>query len=117
MSQEFFDLGCRGCSEANVSRGLPNISAAILKGWVADSSDNNIERAGHRWWILRPDGLSFGIGYAQNGGKSPISNMYVFSNGGQDRPSDSYVAWPSSGDFPIQYFIANEDISTVPRYP
>lgn len=113
MDTAFFDKGYNGSNQANISLGYTNISSAIL-GLVADGGDNNIGEAGHRRWILKPNGKNFGIGYAQYNNRAN-TNMHVF-DGGVGTP-ETYVAWPNSGDFPIQYFIASDNISKVPSYP
>jgi hypothetical protein len=93
MSEDFFTLAYRGCNEANIYAGMSNISASVL-GFVADSGDNNISRAGHRRWILKPGGQNFGIGYARNTGwmyRHAIS-MYVFDGPGPwECEADTYI--------------------------
>ena len=120
MPQNFFDKAFRGCNEANISAGRSNISD-VITSFVADPGSNNIELAGHRRWILKPGGQDYGIGYAQKSGSSYGGyriNMHVFSGLNlYDCESDSYIAWPSSGDFPIQYFINSTNINTAPPYP
>lgn len=113
MDDEFYRKGKRGCSEANISAGRRNISAAVI-GYAADSGAGNIQNVGHRRWLLKPGGENFGIGFARN----PLANyrgyrvnMHVFDGLNYwGCESDSFIAWPSSGDFPIQYFAASENI-------
>ena len=113
MDDEFYSLGYQGCREANIYAGISNISYGVL-GWVYDDGANNIERAGHRRWILNPGNQNFGIGYAQSTNASYggyRANMHVFDGMGPwSCASDSYIAWPSAGNFPIQYFAASEYI-------
>lgn len=116
MSDAFYELGYQGCSEANISAGRSNISNAVL-GFMYDSGQNNIQRAGHRRWILNPGNQEFGIGYADGPDASYSGyriNMHVFAGLGYwECESDSYIAWPSDGAFPIQYLAADEYIDTV----
>lgn len=116
MSDDFFSLGYQGCSEANISAGRSNISNSVL-GFMYDSGANNIVRAGHRRWILNPGNQEFGIGYADGPDASYGGhriNMHVFAGLGYwECESDSYIAWPSDGAFPIQYLAADEYIDTV----
>ena len=117
MPQTFFDLGYRGCDESNIFLGInanKNISRSIL-GWIADNGDYNIENAGHRRWVLRPDGQNFGIGFASSDNRY-YSNLHV-QDSSLGREADTYVAWPNSGDFPIQYFTNSTNINTAPQYP
>jgi hypothetical protein len=114
MSDEFFALANRGCGEANIFSGLSNISNSII-GFAEDPGSGNIGRAGHRRWLLKPGGLNYGIGYARFSTGSPRINLHVFD--GPSTPADTYVAWPSSGDFPIQYFIASTDVNSTAEPP
>ena len=119
MSEDFFDLAYKGCRESNIYYRLGNISNAVL-GFAADSGAANIEKAGHRRWILKPGAANFGIGYASkdNGIDTDYISMHVFDGlGPYTCESDSYIAWPNSGDFPIQYFIGSTDLGNSPPYP
>ncbi len=119
MSDEFFELGEQGCGEANISAGCNSISSAVID-FIADSGVNNIADAGHRRWILKPGAENFGIGYAKNEDAyyTYRVNMHVFDGlSCWECESDSYIAWPNSGDFPLQYFAANEDIYDTIEYP
>ncbi|MCH5210897.1 MAG: hypothetical protein J1F01_08040 [Oscillospiraceae bacterium] len=112
MTDEFYDIAYQGCSRANISAGRDNISACVL-GWIYDAGANNIARAGHRRWILKPGNQDFGIGYAQGPSASyrgHRANMYVFGKTSYRTDFDSYVAWPAAGDFPIQYMAGSSYI-------
>ncbi len=119
MDKSFFDLGYLGCAEGNISAGRNNLSQAVL-GFVADAGAGNITSAGHRRWILNPIAEGFGIGYATDPsgaasyGGHRIS-MHVFGEG-VSQP-DSYVAWPSSGDFPLEYFAFDDGYYNTSVYP
>ncbi len=105
MDQGFFDLAYKGCSQANISAGYRSVSAALM-GLVADGGSNNIEHAGHRRWVFAPGTKDFGVGFARNTGGYSYASMYVFGGPGPfNCEPDTYVAWPSAGDFPIQYFV------------
>ncbi len=118
MSDEFYQLGFRGCREANISAGRGNIANLVL-GFVYDSGANNVSRVGHRRWVFNPGNQNFGIGYARNAGSGDRYgghriSMHVFDGlGPWDCESDSYIAWPNAGNCPIQYFAADTEISSV----
>lgn len=120
MSNDFYNLGYLGCSEANISAGRSNISASVL-GFMFDSGANNIERAGHRRWIMNPGNQQFGIGYAKGPNASYSGyriNMHVFAGDGPfDCAADTYIAWPSDGAFPIQYLAASSYINQTITCP
>ncbi len=114
MSDDFYKTAYQGCSQANINAGRSNISNAIIS-FVYDNGQNNISRVGHRRWVLKPGGENFGIGFAKGKGNygGYRINMHVFDGLGPfDCESDSYVAWPAAGDFPIQYFYASEYTET-----
>jgi hypothetical protein len=102
LSDDFFNIAYQGCSESNISSGRSNVSNAILAGFIADTGSNNIERAGHRRWLLKPGAENFGIGYALNSGGQYGGhriNMRVFDGLSQFQcETDTYIAWPSSPD-------------------
>lgn len=120
MSDEFFKIAYRGCSQANISAGRSNISNAVL-GFMYDDGDYNIDVAGHRRWILNPANQEFGIGYANSPNASYQGdriNMHIYNAvkyWGYE--SDSYISWPAAGAFPIQYFTTSENISSVAVCP
>ena len=114
MAQAFYDTAYLGCSNACLSSGYANISAAIL-GLAVDTGQSNINTAGHRRWLLRPGAADFGIGYAKGDdglryGGHRVS-LYVLDGVAENEAeADTYIAWPSPGDFPIQYFIESQRI-------
>ena len=114
MSNDFFKLGYKGCKEANINAGRNNLASAVT-GFIFDNGKNNITRVGHRRWILKPGATNFGMGYAQSSNASYNGrriSMYVRDGLAYwECESDSYIAWPAAGDFPIQYFAASNDIS------
>ena len=122
ITDTFLSLARYGCAKGNISAGINNISVGVM-AFVSDGLPRNIERAGHRRWILRPGGSEFGIGFAYNAKSDDIYGGYRIAMYVQDdKPvfgcvPDTFVAWPSAGDFPIQYFIGSEDLSSVPVYP
>ena len=115
MNETFYAKGYSGCKYANICRGVNNLSKAVLS-FMAESGADNIERASHRRWILQPETEKFGMGYASKEGIAQTDriSMYV---GTQTGNSDSYVSWPSSGDFPIQYFINSTSLTTTAVNP
>ncbi|MCL2696134.1 MAG: leucine-rich repeat protein [Clostridiales bacterium] len=118
VSKSFFDLGYKGCYEANLSYGRSNISNTII-AFSRDGDDNNIENTGHRRWVLSPHLNAFGIGFAATG-KSAGDNYISLHTPHQDpatgvptKMPDTYIAWPGAGDFPIQYFIGGTDLAVT----
>ncbi|MBR5308163.1 MAG: hypothetical protein IKU43_05280 [Clostridia bacterium] len=112
MSQEFYDVAYKGCNLANLSAGKNNIANAII-GFVYDKGQNNISHAGHRRWVLRPGGVQYGIGFAKGDATYGGMRISMLVNTGAGAEADSFVAWPSSGAFPIQYFAASNTIENT----
>jgi len=119
MSQSFFDLAYKGCSEANLNAGKDNISSAVLS-FAADSGKNNIASAGHRRWMLKPGTENFGIGFAKGNGTygGLRTSLYIFGDGAAyERTHNDFIAWPNAGAFPLQYFAASDNINSVISFP
>lgn len=98
MSLEFYQRGYASTSSSNIGSGYSDLES-FVKGCLADDSTSNVDRVGHRRWILNPGMLYTGVGYAN----SRLTN-YAFDN---SRPSDAvdyaYIAWPSAGLFPVEF--------------
>lgn len=115
MPDAFYSIGLRGCSASNINAGKNNISAAVL-GFTADLGQNNLSNVGHRRWILKPGGQNYGIGFAKGIGSynGYRTNMYVFDGpGASECEPDTFIAWPSPGAFPIQYFNGGKSVNEV----
>ena len=114
MPADFYNIAYSGCNDANIAAGYPNVSASIL-AYMTEPGKNNIEHAGHRRWLLKPDLKNFGIGHVRGpqddyGGYRSSIYVYDGTAPGEHEP-DTYIAWPSSGDFPIQYMAGVSDIA------
>lgn len=114
MSTDFYTIANSYSAEC-IYAGVSNISYSIL-GFVADPGANNIARAGHRMILFNAPAKEFGIGYAYNPSATWEDLIAVHVGYGWGRPN-SYVAWPNSGAFPIQYFNASSNINAIPPYP
>ena len=70
---------------------------------------------GHRQWTLRISPPTFGMGSVSN-----YTGLYLVDADCVDeniQHPDTFVAWPNSGDFPIQYFVNSEYTDTIPLVP
>lgn len=103
MDDAVYDLGARGSSSSNIAMASwrRSLNETIALSWMEDGDSSNIDRVGHRRWILNPTmgQTGFGVVYGPNG---TYSALYCF-----DRSNDSawqtQVAWPAQ-NMPIQYF-------------
>ncbi len=79
-----------------------SLSSAVA-GFMFDSDEGNIDRVGHRRWILAPGLREVGFGYAEG-----FVALKVFSkNGSANRSGLAYIAWPPVGEVPLSVFPSN----------
>lgn len=103
LSRDFYDKGYSGTSTSNLNQGSRDLANAI-RGFLDDSDRDNIDRLGHRRWVLTPRLDRVGFGMA-NG----YFALKVFSPGEPSHGADcSYVAWPPAGYQPLGLFGANQ---------
>ena len=110
MSDDFYSKGYQATSRSNIAQawgyeGQYFISKAIL-GFMDDSDSSNIDRVGHRRWLLNPGLQYVGLGYAQNSERSEFVDNYVFDQSRSESIAYDLIAWPAKGVFPIEYFDA-----------
>lgn len=107
MTNDFYNKGLASTSTANIygSTGYDDhIVVRSIDAYMEDSDTYNLDRLGHRRWILNPPLKQVGIGLA----KSPVNWMYsatqVFDHSRKENVSYSYIAYPAPGAFPIEVF-------------
>lgn len=104
MSDAMFTLGSTGTKSSNLYYGSRTFYANVL-GYMADQGTSNIDRVGHRRWILNPQmkKTTFGMVFTDEG--TPHAAMAAFN---KDRSASEvqydYIAWPSAGYFPSEVF-------------
>lgn len=78
MDDEFYRLGAAGASGSNILWGSNNAAGLLYwstESYMNDSDSGNIDRVGHRRWILNPRMRWTGFGVSLRGG---FSATYVF---------------------------------------
>lgn len=103
MPKELYDLGYSGTSSSNIAWASWNsvsFEYTLVHSWMADDDAGNIDRVGHRRWILNPGMGKTGFG-AVNGSKGTYSGMYSFDRSGKG--SASGVCWPAQV-MPLEFF-------------
>ena len=136
---------CDLCGMKGSSPYIPAASTAgAILGLVGDNGAENISTAGHRHAILNPGVMDFGVGFVNtvNDGPGELSelgelgglgglgvlggllksNNYYYVHHPEHALTpmnsiDTYLAWPNSGDFPIQYFTNSANSLSVPEQP
>lgn len=106
MSEELYALGANAAKRSNIAYGADTFSEAVFDLYMADSDETNIDRVGHRRWILNPamKKTMLGAAVGQSGAfEVPYSNMYSFdaSRAAGEVVYDQ-IAWPSAGQFPLE---------------
>lgn len=92
--KELYDTGKEGCAQGNIAAGYGNIAKSLLNGWMYDGDAANIDRMGHRRWVLNPAMTQTGFGAVDS-----YSAMYAFDRKGSG--ITDYVAWPAQ-NMPIE---------------
>jgi uncharacterized protein YkwD len=98
MPQAFYDLGFAATSRSNIGWGYGTLSAFNF-GCMDDSDSTNIDRLGHRRWILDPPLAKTGMGYA-----GTMSDTFVFDWSRAAAVDYDSIKWPSEGFFPVEMF-------------
>ncbi|MDT0125408.1 S-layer homology domain-containing protein [Paenibacillus sp. RRE4] len=110
MPKDFFDKGYTSASSSNLhvtSNGKFNVLAGSIMGYMNDSDASNIDRVGHRRWILSPklQRIGFGLAAHQEEERTRYYNaMQVFDKSRTQVTPYNYSLFPNQGDFPIEAF-------------
>jgi hypothetical protein len=100
MEPAFFDKGYQGTSHSNLALSTSNnLPSRTVFLYMDDSNAGNIDRVGHRRWVLNPTMKKTGFGVAT----TKYGAMYSTDKSRGNVDYD-YVAWPSPGAFPTNLF-------------
>jgi len=122
MDSSFYQTGYYGAGHSNIyswmttaaNRFLEDPITASIDSYMGDSNAYNVDRLGHRRWLLNPTLGDIGLGVAHNfdGGYSQIYSATFVQGPETGYVPYDFISWPASGLFPNTYFIINEN----PRY-
>jgi hypothetical protein len=101
MDQDFFDKGLKATSSSNIATAPLPYRSVLL--YMDDSDPGNIDRVGHRRWILNPSMKKSGFGVVSD---KRYSVMYSKDKSRGNVDYD-YIAWPPAGVFPRELFDKN----------
>jgi hypothetical protein len=112
MDSAFYAKGFASTKSSNIHMSVGQVSSlpSAVQSFCDDSDESNIDRLGHRRWILNPELKKIGFGLTTDNG-DPIKSfvtMQVFDKSGSKKTKYGFVAWPSPGYFPINLFGAME---------
>lgn len=103
MSDSLYQLGKEGAGSSNLSwtSWKTGLNYHFVKAWMNDGDSSNIDRVGHRRWILNPSMEKTGFGWIYGTGGT-YAAMYAFDNWYAE-PKYYGVAWPAQ-NMPVEYF-------------
>lgn len=103
MDNAVYELGYAGSSSSNIAMASWNCSFnwTIVQSWMEDGDYSNIDRVGHRRWILNPSMGQTGFG-AVYGPGGTYSALYCFDETNSSA-WQTQVAWPAQ-NMPVGYF-------------
>lgn len=115
MNDVMHQLGYDANRSSNLYYGSPTFYDNVL-GYMSDSDSNNIDRVGHRRWILNPQmkKTMFGMVFSRSSSDSSSlgvrhATMYAFD---KQRPAEdvsyNYISWPPAGYTPMEVFAASD---------
>jgi hypothetical protein len=109
MDQAFYKIAYQSTSTANIHQSVgktSNLSEAD-KSWCDDSDESNIDRVGHRCWMLNPMMGKTGFGYSTTGSGEQVmafALIQVFDQSAVGVTKPDYILWPNQGYFPGSFF-------------
>lgn len=111
MEKNLYDLAYKGASKSNLSKGRNSIVDSIIYGYMNDGSASNIDRVGHRLWILSPKLKEVGFGlvtgseedWHTTGSAMKVIEDNMYKNSDVDY---EYISWPAKTATPTNYFEA-----------
>jgi hypothetical protein len=105
MDEVFYEKAYKSTSTANIHWTSAKSSTLenAIKNFCDDSSEGNIDRVGHRRWMLNPPLGKVGFGYATSSAGAFIP-IQVFDKSNTEKTDVEYVLWPNKGYFPSSFF-------------
>ena len=98
MNPKFYETANGATSSSNIGWGYGTLWGFNF-GCLNDEDTGNIDRLGHRRWLLNPAMKKTGMGMAPS-----RTDTWVFDRSRESAPAYDSVKWPSAGPFPIEMF-------------
>ena len=96
MDEAFFKIAYTGCAEDNLYMGNGDPTDGV-RGFMDDSDDSNVDRVGHRQWVLSPGLQHVGLGAADR-----FVSMHVFDGNRTVKLDYNFIAFPGEGFYPLK---------------
>jgi hypothetical protein len=97
IDDKTYKLGKDGCGRSNLAAGSGAVGSIDM--YMNDSDKSNIDRLGHRRWVINPQMQKTGIGQA---GK--FSALYSFDGSRESKFDYEFVCFPPRGYCPVTNF-------------
>ena len=99
LPRDIFARGRDAVGSSNIGMGYRGIKALyeFNMSCMHDSDNQNIDRVGHRRWLLNPNMQTVGMGIS-----GPYCAAKIFDRSRQPREEPEFIAWPGAGVFPIR---------------
>lgn len=106
VDEAFYQIGYNSTSTSNIAAGFSSIADSIINGYMEDGDLGNISRVGHRRWVLNPSLQTTGFGFAENKNSNygSYTAMQVINDDPEVDLNYDYIAFPSAGNFPLEFF-------------
>lgn len=98
MPDDFYNLAYKGTSSSNLSYGTTSLMNSIM-GCMEDKDNINIDRVGHRRWLLNPSMKQIGFGHYER-----FQSTYVFDRSRSPSIKYDFISWPARNYMPTDYF-------------
>lgn len=107
MDEALYQKGYSATSTGNIAWGYRTLSESLW-GYMDDGDPGNIDRLGHRRWLINPAMTTVGFGMVDNGNYS-VSKVFDDETNTiwYDDTDYDYITWPSEGAFPSHAFGTN----------
>jgi len=105
MPEAFYKRARNSTETANIHMNTAKTASLqdAVRGFCDDSDEGNIDRLGHRRWMLNPKLGKVGFGYAASAAGNFIP-IQVFDKSNTEKIDVDYVLWPNKGYFPSGFF-------------
>lgn len=103
MSDSFYETAYTGAAASNLGQGYDTLGESITQGWMEDGDSGNIDRIGHRRWILSPVMTQTAFGFTSFQGT--YAAMYAFDNAFEETDTTGTI-WPAQ-NMPVDLFGSN----------
>ena len=104
MAESMFSVGSNGAKSSNLGMGYSSIVQSIVYGYMEDGDVSNIDRVGHRLWILSPKLEQVGFGFVDVYGTTYTAMKVIDSNMYNNASIDyDFISWPAHTAMPTEY--------------